>query len=71
MVNTKRSPGKIPPSARPERQGHPDLVARDLADWPEHLIGATYTRRDRLWHRLRIAVHRHKLRGEKTGGIIE
>jgi hypothetical protein len=49
MANTKRSPGSTPPSARPERQGHPDLVARDLADWPEHLIGATYVRSLQRW----------------------
>jgi transposase len=44
MAKTKLSPGSTPPSARPERQGHPELLARDLPVWPEHIIGASHIR---------------------------
>jgi transposase len=44
MANIKRLPGPTPPSTRPERQGTPELVARELPIWPEKIIGATHIR---------------------------
>lgn len=44
MAKTKQLPGSTPPSVRPERQGHPELLARDLPVWPEKIIGANHLR---------------------------
>jgi transposase len=44
MANLKRLPGSTPPSARPERQGAPELVARELPNWPVKIVGATHIR---------------------------
>jgi len=44
MAKTKQPPGSTPPSARPQRQGHPELLARDLPTWPDRIIGATHLR---------------------------
>lgn len=44
MANTKRSPGSTPPSARPERQGAPELVSRELPNWPVKIVGTAHIR---------------------------
>jgi transposase len=44
MANIKRLHGSTPPSARPERQGAPELVARELPNWPVKIVGATHLR---------------------------
>ncbi len=44
MAKTNRSPGSTPPSARTERQGHPESLARDLPIWPDKIVGATHLR---------------------------
>jgi hypothetical protein len=44
MAKFKQSPGSTPPSARPERQGHPELLARELPVWPDKIVGATHLR---------------------------
>ena len=44
MAKIKQPPGSTPPSARPQRQGNPELLARDLPVWPEKIIGATHLR---------------------------
>jgi transposase len=44
MAIVKRQPDSIPPSARPERQGNPELLARDLPVWPVPIVGATHIR---------------------------
>jgi hypothetical protein len=40
VATKKRSPGSIPPSVRPQRQGSAELALRDLPVWPERVVGA-------------------------------
>lgn len=54
MAKITQHPGSTPPSARPQRQGNPELLARDLPTWPEKIVGATHIRAlQRFLHELR------------------
>jgi hypothetical protein len=44
VATKKRSPGSVPPSARPERQASPGLPPRDLPVWPDRVFGAKHVR---------------------------
>jgi hypothetical protein len=50
----KRSPGSLPPSVRPQRQGAAELAPRDLPVWPDLVFGAQRVQsRERLVDQLR------------------
>lgn len=54
MAAKKQSPGRIPPSQRPEFVGSPEAVRRALPVWPERVFGATQVRSlERLVDQLR------------------
>jgi transposase len=40
VATKKRSPGSIPPSLRPQRQGSAELALRELPVWPDKIVGA-------------------------------
>jgi Transposase DDE domain len=42
MAAKKRSPGSLPPSVQPQRQGSAELARRDLPVWPDKIIGAKH-----------------------------